>query len=92
MKMRSDGNRERVAVREEKFGPRVLRKRPLAALSDPARAGVLRERGAAAQAAPVGFCTFCSLGKERHGCFDRVVRAWSVVTGEHLSPAAQKRG
>ena len=88
MKMRSDGNRERVAVREEKFGPRVLRKRPLAALSDPARAGVLRERGAAAQAAPVGFCTFCSLGRMVFsGCWCCAC----VVTGENLSPAAQKR-
>ena len=38
---------------EENFWARVLRKRPLAALSDPARAGVLRKRGAAAQAVPV---------------------------------------
>jgi hypothetical protein len=37
-------------------------KRLLAALSDPARARVLRKRGAAAQAVPVGFCIFCSLG------------------------------
>ena len=50
---------------EENFWARVLRKRPLAALRDPARAGVLRKRGAAAQAAPVGFCIFCCTWRRR---------------------------
>ena len=52
-----------ISRQEENFWARVLRKRPLAALSDPARAGVLRKRGAAAQAVPVGFCIFCSLAE-----------------------------
>ena len=45
--------RELFPVKKKKFWARVLRKRPLAALSDPARAGVSRKRGAAAQAVPV---------------------------------------
>ena len=48
---RRESRRELVPVRRTSFDPRVLRKRPLAALSDPARARVLRKRGAAAQAA-----------------------------------------
>ena len=60
-KCRATGTNSR---QEENFWARVLRKRPLAALSDPARAGVLRKRGAAAQAVPVGFCIFCSLAED----------------------------
>ena len=86
--------RELIPVRKKFFDLGFLRKRPLAALSDPARAGVLRKRGAAAQAVTVGFCIFCCLGRllcspAQHPCRSMVAAAPLGAPWRHAGASAR---